>query len=175
MSATPSSATSSAGSLSCLELNPVPETLNPSYVPSQVERSRTEDHAFETKKQDTIAVAEVELDGSPRTSPNQSTPSLIREDGWPSRRSSTGTLSCNPQNDVPQPPYHIFTLARKRKLVYIVSLAALFSPLSSNIYFPALDEIALVSCVRLVDEFALTFTRITKLPPRLSVLQSPCT
>ncbi|KAH9204150.1 major facilitator superfamily domain-containing protein, partial [Leptodontidium sp. 2 PMI_412] len=42
----------------------------------------------------------------------------------------------------PEPPYHVFTLAKKKQLVYIVSLAGLFSPLSSNIYFPALGQIA---------------------------------
>lgn len=45
----------------------------------------------------------------------------------------------------PEPPYHVFTLAKKKQLVYIVSLAGLFSPLSSNIYFPALGQIATVS------------------------------
>lgn len=34
---------------------------------------------------------------------------------------------------LPEPPYHVFTLAKKKQLVYIVSLAGLFSPLSSNI------------------------------------------
>ncbi|KAK3937506.1 major facilitator superfamily domain-containing protein [Diplogelasinospora grovesii] len=42
----------------------------------------------------------------------------------------------------PEPPYHIFTTTKKWQLVYIVSLAGLFSPLSSNIYFPALGAIA---------------------------------
>ncbi|KAF2085890.1 MFS general substrate transporter [Saccharata proteae CBS 121410] len=41
-----------------------------------------------------------------------------------------------------KPPYHVFDHRRKRLLVYIVSLAGLFSPLSSNIYFPALGAIA---------------------------------
>jgi hypothetical protein len=45
---------------------------------------------------------------------------------------------------LPEPPYHVFTLAKKKQLVYIVSLAGLFSPLSSNIYFPALGQIAIV-------------------------------
>lgn len=44
----------------------------------------------------------------------------------------------------PPPPYHIFSRARKRQMVYIVSVAALFSPLSSNIYFPALGRISRV-------------------------------
>jgi hypothetical protein len=42
----------------------------------------------------------------------------------------------------PETPYHIFTNNEKWRLVYIVSLAGLFSPLSSNIYFPALGAIA---------------------------------
>ncbi|KAL2013539.1 hypothetical protein VTN00DRAFT_1064 [Thermoascus crustaceus] len=42
----------------------------------------------------------------------------------------------------PPPPYHVFNHARKRQMVYIVSVAALFSPLSSNIYFPALGRIS---------------------------------
>jgi hypothetical protein len=45
------------------------------------------------------------------------------------------------------PPHHIFNRSKKKRLVYLVSLAAALSPLSSNIYFPALNEIALVSFV----------------------------
>ncbi|CAI7630401.1 unnamed protein product [Penicillium manginii] len=40
------------------------------------------------------------------------------------------------------PPYHVFSRSRKLQMVCIVSLAAIFSPLSSNIYFPALGEIS---------------------------------
>jgi hypothetical protein len=47
---------------------------------------------------------------------------------------------------LPEPPYHVFTLAMKKQLVYIVSAAAIFSPLSSNIYFPALGQISKVRC-----------------------------
>ena len=39
-------------------------------------------------------------------------------------------------------PYHTFSTRKRVLLVCIVSVAGLFSPLSSNIYFPALDEIA---------------------------------
>ncbi|KAK1752786.1 major facilitator superfamily domain-containing protein [Echria macrotheca] len=39
-------------------------------------------------------------------------------------------------------PYHVFSRRKKWELVLIVSLAGLFSPLSSNIYFPALGAIA---------------------------------
>jgi hypothetical protein len=48
------------------------------------------------------------------------------------------------EKNLPEPPYHIFTLAKKKQMVYIVSLAGLFSPLSSNIYFPALGQISKV-------------------------------
>lgn len=43
------------------------------------------------------------------------------------------------------PPYHVFTRSRKLQMVCIVSLAAIFSPLSSNVYFPALGAISKVS------------------------------
>ncbi|KAK4202915.1 major facilitator superfamily domain-containing protein [Triangularia verruculosa] len=47
------------------------------------------------------------------------------------------------KNDTfPQPPYHVFSRQEKWLLVWIVSFAGLFSPLSSNIYFPALGAIS---------------------------------
>lgn len=49
------------------------------------------------------------------------------------------------EKPLPETPYHVFTLAKKKKLVYIVSAAGIFSPLSSNIYFPALGRIATAS------------------------------
>jgi hypothetical protein len=58
-------------------------------------------------------------------------------------------LEQGPAPPVESPPYHVFTRSRKKELVYIVSLAALFSPLSSNIYFPALTEVSKVSETRL--------------------------
>ena len=48
------------------------------------------------------------------------------------------------EKKLPEPPYHVFSLAKKKQMVYIVSLAGLFSPLSSNIYFPALGQISKV-------------------------------
>lgn len=40
------------------------------------------------------------------------------------------------------PPYHILYKRGKWNLVIFVSLAGAFSPLSSNIYFPAMDTIS---------------------------------
>lgn len=42
-------------------------------------------------------------------------------------------------------PYCVFTTRKKWDLVLIVSLAGLFSSLSSNVYFPAIPDIAKVS------------------------------
>ncbi|KAJ5958883.1 uncharacterized protein N7479_006033 [Penicillium vulpinum] len=51
--------------------------------------------------------------------------------------------SINIESQAPEsPPYHVFPRTRKLLMVIIVSLAAIFSPLSSNIYFPALSDVA---------------------------------
>lgn len=40
------------------------------------------------------------------------------------------------------PPYSIFTRSQKRYIVFLAAFAGLFSPLSANIYFPALNKLA---------------------------------
>lgn len=48
-------------------------------------------------------------------------------------------------DDAPQsfdPSNHSWSRSKKKRFVYVISLAAMFSPLSSNIYFPALNAIA---------------------------------
>ncbi|KAH8802991.1 major facilitator superfamily domain-containing protein [Xylogone sp. PMI_703] len=42
----------------------------------------------------------------------------------------------------PEPPYHVFSMSRKKLLIGIIGVAGLFSGLPSNIYFPSLDAIA---------------------------------
>ena len=42
----------------------------------------------------------------------------------------------------PDPPFSIFSRREKTFLVVMASLAALFSPLSANIYYPALNVLA---------------------------------
>lgn len=61
--------------------------------------------------------------------------------------SSSASSLYNSEKVLPEASYHVFTLAKKKQLVYIVSLAGLFSPLSSNIYFPALGQIAIVCLI----------------------------
>jgi hypothetical protein len=55
------------------------------------------------------------------------------------------------ENSEVQNSSYEFTKNEKRRLVYFVSLAAMFSPLSSNIYFPAMNSIARVWVLRVVD------------------------
>lgn len=46
------------------------------------------------------------------------------------------------QNAVDQEDYSVFTVSQKRAIVAAASLASFYSPLSSSIYFPALETIA---------------------------------
>lgn len=81
-------------------------------------------------------VSEKSVDSSPILSPRDekdiSIPSTPAE-----------SISLESQSEAP-PLYHVFPRYRKLLMVYIVSLAAIFSPLSSNIYFPALSDISKV-------------------------------
>lgn len=63
---------------------------------------------------------------------------------------STFVAPDTPQHEsqLSQPPvYYIFKQSRKLELVFIVSLAAIFSALSSSIYFPALGDVSRVSLI----------------------------
>lgn len=89
--------------------------------------------------------------GGPQNNSTQSDSPTQSEGNSPeSSRSSSDASQYVLEKNLPNPPYHVFSMARKKQLVYIVSLAGLFSPLSSNIYFPALGDIALVSSLLLV-------------------------
>ncbi|KAJ5794787.1 hypothetical protein N7457_001386 [Penicillium paradoxum] len=72
-----------------------------------------------------------------------SSPTLAPQDEKDISLPSTPAQSFNleAQASIP-PPYHVFPRSRKLLMVYIVSFAAIFSPLSSNIYFPALTDIS---------------------------------
>ncbi|GES64599.1 florfenicol exporter [Aspergillus terreus] len=50
--------------------------------------------------------------------------------------------SVAPASPKEDPPYHILSKKQKWNLVVFVSMAGAFSPLSSNIYFPAIDTIS---------------------------------
>ena len=56
-----------------------------------------------------------------------------------------------------EPPFSILSPSEKRFVVVIASLAALFSPLSANIYFPALNTLS-EDLHESVDKINLTIT-----------------
>ncbi|KAJ5192044.1 uncharacterized protein N7498_011029 [Penicillium cinerascens] len=59
-----------------------------------------------------------------------------------SKPNSTEALPGPAPSSHPEAPYHVLSNKQKWNLVIFVSLAASFSPLSSNIYFPAIDTIS---------------------------------
>ncbi|KXG50208.1 Major facilitator superfamily domain, general substrate transporter [Penicillium griseofulvum] len=72
-----------------------------------------------------------------------SSPNLPPQDEKVLSVPSTPAETSNIENHIlSSPPYHVFPRSRKLLMVIIVSLAAIFSPLSSNIYFPALSDVA---------------------------------
>lgn len=89
-----------------------------------------------------------------------------REPSWPAgpfsdtaypadeKQRSEDPFADPPPPVAPQPssdaeePYHVFNKSQKWVLIVIIGVAGLFSGLSSNIYFPALDQIARVCCSR---------------------------
>lgn len=54
------------------------------------------------------------------------------------------TVNSKPSHPLKE-PYHVFSHGKKWSIVILIGVAGLFSGLSSNIYFPALDAIAKVS------------------------------
>ena len=63
--------------------------------------------------------------------------------GYPEQNPDQDPENQHVQNAERQPEnFSVFTKAEKRAMVAVGSLAAFFSPLSSSIYFPALDTIA---------------------------------
>lgn len=56
--------------------------------------------------------------------------------------------SCHSSGAVPVRPYHVFSMRQKWFVVVTIGAAGLFSGLSSNIYFPALETIAQVRRLR---------------------------
>ena len=100
-------------------------------------------------RQSVLVLADFNNFESPRGSRSQRVAERDDEDledtnSRPDYARSSASSSYSLDKALPEPPYHVFTLAKKKQLVYIVSLAGLFSPLSSNIYFPALGQIATV-------------------------------
>lgn len=55
------------------------------------------------------------------------------------------------EKKMPEPPHYVYSPRKKKCIVWIVSFAAMFSSLSSNIYFPALGQVSKVFCLSQLD------------------------
>ncbi|KAL5329218.1 hypothetical protein ACEPPN_002728 [Leptodophora sp. 'Broadleaf-Isolate-01'] len=138
-----------AATLSSLTSNSAVDTPPPSY--SQIPPRKSTSKERRMNRQSALVFADFNNFESPRGSRSQRgrdpNDDNDNDDGqqnfyMTSARSSADASTYTLEKALPEPPYHVFTLAKKKQLVYIVSVAGLFSPLSSNIYFPALGEIA---------------------------------
>lgn len=89
----------------------------------------------------------------------------------PTEPESTPDAEKQPAQDVVQEykQYSAFSVNEKRAMVAVGSLAAFFSPLSSSIYFPALDTIA-TALNETTSRIDITVT--TYLVSQLQVLKS---
>lgn len=108
----------------------------PAYTfPNRPKHERTES-TESTKSQSTQASSNTEVDekfeGQGKLDKASATTSVTHIEG-------------NNGSGLPEPPYHVFTKKEKWLVTGIIAVAGLFSPLSSNIYFPALGAIANVS------------------------------
>ncbi|KAJ5495461.1 hypothetical protein N7539_000577 [Penicillium diatomitis] len=85
---------------------------------------------------------QIKMPDTTELSVSSSSPSLSTQNEKQIPSSSPSSNDLESQPPPPAPVYHVFSRTQKLCMVYIVSLAAIFSPLSSNIYFPALGLIS---------------------------------
>lgn len=124
-----------------------------SSIPQQEPRTDLEGAAGKDPSEETIEAsdsrdsekdAEKRQDAESIRSEQSTTSASIRtereaqdgQDGEPRDLESLHTTTTN------SPPFSIFTVKQKRFIVFMVALAGFFSPLSANIYFPALNTLA---------------------------------
>jgi hypothetical protein len=94
----------------------------------------------------------------------------IHENGNDIEKTPTSQVPASNNGQPPaQEQFSVFTLGQKRAIVLMGSLASFFSPLSSSIYFPALDTVAAALGVS-ISQIDLTVT--TYLVSRLYSLRS---
>lgn len=86
--------------------------------------------------------------------PFSSSNNIAGEDQFKSLKDETQTTKA-------EEPYHVFTPRQRWFVVVIIGAAGLFSGLSSNIYFPALDAIAKVSLDLFLQRLLHTVLTVT--------------
>ncbi|KAK4465085.1 major facilitator superfamily domain-containing protein [Cladorrhinum samala] len=127
-------------------LGPIPEETASSFSSSSSHLSPSTEPATEDRRDDDLDKKD------PTHGPSTNDPDIPERQTPIQEEKGLVELSCAtaPANDEnndaihgPLEPYHVFSRREKWCAVWIVSLAGLFSPLSSNIYFPALGDISL--------------------------------
>ena len=96
--------------------------------------SRHSSHALSAEK--------AEIWGADNTSaqePNSDNVDKGKRDGQMEPENPSQELG---EQQPPQRPFSIFSPSERRFIIMIASLAAVFSPLSANIYFPALNTLS---------------------------------
>ncbi|KAI9690643.1 MAG: hypothetical protein M1820_009950 [Bogoriella megaspora] len=101
------------------------------------ESTATEDRGEEVRNLPSWNAIRLNATSPPRASPSSTFTDCRSVDSELGLGSPTSTQAAKPE-----PPYHILSKRQKWILVSLVSLAGMFSPLSSNIYFPAIDTIS---------------------------------
>lgn len=80
------------------------------------------------------------------------------------------TINSKPSH-TPKEPYHVFSHGKKWSIVILIGVAGLFSGLSSNIYFPALDAISKVSLAKsdqCIRDLCIVLTLFEEFPCQLT-------
>ena len=88
-----------------------------------------------------------QLDASKEESAKEVEKTLIGDipDGLPAKKTVSKAEDAAEDGTAepePEPPFSIFSRSEKTFVIIMASLAALFSPLSANIYYPALTVLA---------------------------------
>ncbi|KAK5119583.1 hypothetical protein LTR85_007412 [Meristemomyces frigidus] len=111
------------------------EAAEKERIEEPIESSDSRDDEKDTKKRhEAESIRSGQSLSSASTRPDQE-----RQDGQDGEPRDLESLQTTTTNS---PPFSIFTTKQKRFIVFMVALAGFFSPLSANIYFPALNTLA---------------------------------
>jgi len=111
----------------------------PAAVPVNDQQHDTEDGATESG---TATLHSLTPDATAPSTPNPNVLSSKAEAGPTTSGEPDTTKEEDNPSKVPVRPYSSFTPAVKWRIVVLVGMSAFFSPISSNIYFPAVPQIA---------------------------------
>ncbi|KAL9102337.1 MAG: hypothetical protein Q9163_002518 [Psora crenata] len=107
------------------------------------------EHPLKTQdaRQNTLGIFEAEREPKPQQEPGTEQEPELRLENIKRQKAA---VEVEPEEHQPvrqeqeegEPPFSIFSAREKRFIVIVASIAALFSPLSANIYYPALNTLA---------------------------------